>query len=139
MKERRFNVVTRPLRPFSLISLKKLVEDFIQKYKKRFVLKSSITICFVLCTQNHKLASTLQFAFYSLAALTQSNPFNIAIANESTSYEPLFSGGPNHGNNTYVISVHSRMLRYIRIEKDTTGIMSICEINLYKRGMSFFT
>lgn len=78
-----------------------------------------------------------KICFFS-AALYQGRPLNIVIANESTSYEPLFSGESNHGNNTYVINVYSRMLRFIRIEKGAVGILSICEVSVYKRGKHFF-
>lgn len=56
------------------------------------------------------------------------------IDNDPSEFYIINDGIPNQDNNSYVLLNQSRVLQFIRIEKNSSGYMALCEIEVFING-----
>lgn len=75
--------------------------------------------------------------------IQQGRPFKVSINNTTMQEDPnggdvIYNGDPNYGNYSYWLLNESRVLQFVRVERQLPGYMTICEIMVFTMGKPFF-
>lgn len=56
---------------------------------------------------------------------------NSTMTEDHSNWIDIYSEGPNLSNHSYIVLNESRILQFIKVEKNSSGVMAICEIEIF--------
>lgn len=75
-------------------------------------------------------------SFLLVGDIWQNTPFMFFISNETIPEgddninTSIYSGPPNYGDHSYLLNNIYRILQYVKVERNSPGLMTICEIKI---------